>query len=1141
LEVGLGVSHPARFSPEILEALRPVLSRWDLPVHDPFGGTGERMGALCDELGIEFTGTEIEPEFVVDHRVRPGDSTEARTYPAGPYVVATSPTYPNGMADHFRARDASKRHTYRQGLAEIIGHDRPLKAHNTGRYGVRRGSQALDTYWTLEARCVDHWPDRVAVNVSDCVTGGQTYPVADRWRDLLESRGYLIVETIQVATRRQRNAANADLRAEHEVILVAERPGRAQARSPRPTASSVSQAILEHGVVEVWAVDTEFEREPGERPVPVCLVARELRSGRLVRLWRDELGPEPPFTISAEALFIAYAAEAEWAIFLELGWPLPANIIDAFTEFKITVNNGLPFHAHATGLLDACEHYGLEHASAAEKESGRALALKGSWTEEERDQLLDYCQGDVDALASLLEAMRIDMPKALQRGRYTAAVARMESAGIPVDVDSYRALYDRWGELRGALIADVDDAFGVFVDDRFSFEEFAAYLSAEKITGWPRTDSGRLAIDAETLEDQVRIHPQLEPLTELVATLNVMKQRNLAVGRDGRNRARMWPYGTRTGRNAPKASEFAFSLPSWMRGLIRPEPGSALAYVDWSSQEVAIAAKLSGDKSMLEAVASGDPYLDLARRAGRAPRGATRESHPQVRDRFKAAVLAPMYGMGAPGLARKIGRTESQARQLLRALARAFPVYWDWAKAQVEAAQRAGSIASEFGWSMTVGPETRVTQLRNFPCQSNGAEMMRLASIMVTEAGIALCATVHDALLVEAAEGEIEDVAAATRTMMAKASAEVLDGLEVATDAKIVRERFSTEPMWERVLELLRRPAAAPRQRDRLLEATYDYVDAAGALQFQSVRLRPIGDEKRFRVRHPDGNGAWSWRRPPGSMVLYHLPQLLEGIKAGTTIHVCEGERDVHSLEALGEVATTNALGASVWTTEHSKTLKGAARIIVHRDRDQAGRDRVEKVSRSLGQALILRSRRDVGEILIADPALEGEADDGADVTDHLEAGWSLSELILTPFDYEPRQEAEPAPESAGSSSERPRRDGAGDDHAGDHRARGGGLIDAFFGPISWAQLLEPAGWNLVRADVEGKQYWRHPEATCEWSATTGHGGVPTLVCFSENAGLPVGEGQKLTKFRVWAHLQFDGDESAAARTIARWVRERSS
>ena len=38
---------------------------------------------------------------------------------------------------------------------------------------------------------------------------------------------------------------------------------------------------------EIWCADFEFHVPAGERPLPLCLVARELRSGRLVRLWLE--------------------------------------------------------------------------------------------------------------------------------------------------------------------------------------------------------------------------------------------------------------------------------------------------------------------------------------------------------------------------------------------------------------------------------------------------------------------------------------------------------------------------------------------------------------------------------------------------------------------------------------------------------------------------------------------------------------------------------------------------------------------------------------------------------------------------------------------------------------------------------------
>ena len=45
---------------------------------------------------------------------------------------------------------------------------------------------------------------------------------------------------------------------------------------------------------EVWCTDFEFAAAPGENPAPVCLVTRELRSGREVRVWQDELAHGPP-------------------------------------------------------------------------------------------------------------------------------------------------------------------------------------------------------------------------------------------------------------------------------------------------------------------------------------------------------------------------------------------------------------------------------------------------------------------------------------------------------------------------------------------------------------------------------------------------------------------------------------------------------------------------------------------------------------------------------------------------------------------------------------------------------------------------------------------------------------------------------
>jgi hypothetical protein len=119
-----------------------------------------------------------------------------------------------------------------------------------------------------------------------------------------------------------------------------------------------------HHYKEVWCVDFEFVQQAGERPSPVCMVAREFRSGRLVRLWREELLQlrEPPFPTEPDALLVAYYASAELGCFLALGWPMPARVLDLYPEFKC-LTSGLPTPC-GCGLLGAlASHIALPRLS----------------------------------------------------------------------------------------------------------------------------------------------------------------------------------------------------------------------------------------------------------------------------------------------------------------------------------------------------------------------------------------------------------------------------------------------------------------------------------------------------------------------------------------------------------------------------------------------------------------------------------------------------------------------------------------------------------------------------------------------------------------------------------------------------------
>jgi DNA polymerase I-like protein with 3'-5' exonuclease and polymerase domains len=462
-----------------------------------------------------------------------------------------------------------------------------------------------------------------------------------------------------------------------------------------------------------------------------------------------------------------------------------------------------------SALLDAMAWFRLPSMSVTDKDVMRDLILTSETIETERDRILDYCERDVLATAALLKAMAptLDVPRALLRGRYMASVARMERCGVPMDKPLLRRLETHRHALQDRLIADVDQAFGVYEGRSFKRKRFEGYLRREGIV-WPRTEKGRVSLSKDTFKDMSKLHPKIEPLRQLRKTLATLTKNKLAVGADGRNRAMLSPFRSKTGRNQPSNSKFIFGQPAWMRSLIKPEKDRAVAYIDWSQQEFGIAAALSGDEAMMQAYRSGDPYLTFAIQAGAAPPDATKASHKHVRDQFKALVLAVQYQMTAEGLARRLGCSVFKAETLLRLHRRTFSKFWAWSDRTENIALVQRSIRTAFGWRLDVGSDVNLRTIRNFPMQATGAEMLRLACSMATEEGISVVAPVHDAVMIEDDAANIETTVGRMQAIMAEASRIVLGGFELTSDAKVVRwpDRYVDEKggeMFQRVMRLL--------------------------------------------------------------------------------------------------------------------------------------------------------------------------------------------------------------------------------------------------------------------------------------------------------------------------------------------------
>src|SRR5205823_8362788 len=118
------------------------------------------------------------------------------------------------------------------------------------------------------------------------------------------------------------------------------------------------------------------------------------------------------------------------------------------------------------------------------------------------------------------------------------------------------------------------------------------------------------------------------------------------------------------------------------------------------------------------------------------------------------AALAVMYGMTAKGLSVRISKSEIDAQRILNDHRRAYPKFWEWSDRVINHVQLMGDYSTRSGWRVRRDrlrlSDHHKRSLRNFPVQSTGADILRLACCLGVERGVKICCPVHDAVLIEA-------------------------------------------------------------------------------------------------------------------------------------------------------------------------------------------------------------------------------------------------------------------------------------------------------------------------------------------------------------------------------------------------------
>ena len=583
--------------------------------------------------------------------------------------------------------------------------------------------------------------------------------------------------------------------------------------------------------------DFEYEIADGDLPNVLCMVCYvldvNLQHVRTIKLWRGEFGATP-FDIRS-TLFVAYTAWAELTCFKVLNWKFPTHVFDCHTAYLAASNILLPYNPDETRkrerkrLPDACRAYGIEGWELIDKEEISKAIGEGRWDEYGKDAVLTYCEEDVKKTYQLLIAQlrgnnrfpRTSVEHVLHWSNYSAkAVSLIQARGMPIDMYLWNLVEENKQAIVAALVRKFDPSQGTdhpiyTLEGEWSYERFEYWLSNIGVIAWPRLDSGRPDIDS----DAFRMYhiPGIEGLHALRDALGVVTKAKLPIGRDGRNRPSLFPFATASGRNAHAKS--LYNAHASMRSFMVFPPDKIGVYLDFRSQEVGVAAALSDDEALMADYREGDVYYGLAKLCGQTyglDLKQWKKSKPDVRQRMKPLQLGINYGMGVPSLAKGLDRHPLIASTIIELHKRKYARFWEWRENAAMRAMLDRRIESVFGWPLHISNSPNKRTLYNFPMQSNGAEMLRLAAVRLCDAGLIPNMLVHDGILLEL--NNKEEIAAAIEIMKA-AGRDVCGGFEIGVDIDQLLERGAryqdkrpmAKKMWDVVMQTLAEVGALPK------------------------------------------------------------------------------------------------------------------------------------------------------------------------------------------------------------------------------------------------------------------------------------------------------------------------------------------
>ena len=471
--------------------------------------------------------------------------------------------------------------------------------------------------------------------------------------------------------------------------------------------------------------------------------------------------------------------------------------------------------SHNHGMDDLSERH-LEHKTITYDEVTGTGKTRLSFAEVALDKALGYAAEDADVTLRLHETLK---PRLIRERLVTVyetmdrplvpVLAEMEAAGIKVDPDALRRLSNEFGRTMASLETEIHSLAGREFNVGSPKQLGEILFDELKLPGGKKGKTGAYSTHSDVLDELADAHPLPKKILDwrLVQKLkstyadSLVEQINPATGRIHTSYAMA---GAATGRlsstdpnlqNIPVRSEEGRRI----RAAFIAEPGHTLLSIDYSQIELRLVAEIADVEPLKQAFRDGiDIHALTASQVFGVPLD---KMDPMTRRNAKAINFGIIYGMSAFGLARQIGVAQGEASAFIKAYFERYPgirAYMDKAK---ETARKQGYVTTLFGRRCHVktiadkNPAMRSfaeRQAINAPIQGTAADVIKRAMIRISPALAAaglkarMLLQVHDELLFEVPDAEVEATTALVRRVMEGAAAPAVTlGVPLIADAGV--------------------------------------------------------------------------------------------------------------------------------------------------------------------------------------------------------------------------------------------------------------------------------------------------------------------------------------------------------------------